>query len=119
LGEQGGAALVRRRLTPHPAGEAPATLSRKGRGAEDNRAMTIPRDSVRPAGNAMSQQGTTAATSEPRPAAPTTAPGGLALVAVQLALVLLVVRNYEIGSRLHFFPVQCVAGAGWLVHVCL
>src|SRR5262245_10745 len=45
--------------------------------------------------------------------------GGFVLVAVQLALVLLVVRNYEIGARLHFFPVFCIAVGGFLVHACL
>jgi hypothetical protein len=44
---------------------------------------------------------------------------GYTLVALQLALILLIVRNYEIGSRLHFFPVLCVAAGGFLVHICL
>jgi hypothetical protein len=44
---------------------------------------------------------------------------GYSLVAAQLALILLVVRNYEIGSRLHFFPVLCVAAGGFLVHAIL
>ncbi|MBP3954398.1 hypothetical protein J8F10_03720 [Gemmata sp. G18] len=45
--------------------------------------------------------------------------GGLALVAAQLVLVLLVVRDYEVGYRLHLFPVLCVAAGGWLVHAAL
>lgn len=44
---------------------------------------------------------------------------GFAAVGLQLALILLVVRNYEVGSRLHFFPVLCVAVGGFLVHACL
>src|SRR5690348_11791895 len=44
---------------------------------------------------------------------------GFALVGLQLALILLVVCNYEVGSRIHFFPVLCVAVGGFLVHACL
>lgn len=44
---------------------------------------------------------------------------GYAGVALQLALVLLVVRNFEVGSRIHFLPVLCVAAGGFLVHACL
>ncbi|QJW95526.1 hypothetical protein FTUN_3075 [Frigoriglobus tundricola] len=44
---------------------------------------------------------------------------GYALVALQLALILLIVRTYEVGSRLHFFPVLCVAAGGFLVHAAL
>lgn len=44
---------------------------------------------------------------------------GFAAVGLQLALILLVVRNYEIASRLHFFPVLCAAVGGWVVHLCL
>ena len=44
---------------------------------------------------------------------------GVTLVSFQLLLVLLIVRNFEVGSRLHFFPVLCAAVAGFLVHSCL
>ena len=44
---------------------------------------------------------------------------GFALVALQLALILLIVYTYEVGSRLHFFPVLCVAAGGFVVHAAL
>lgn len=44
---------------------------------------------------------------------------GFLLVAVQLALILVVVNRFDVAERNHFFPVLCVAVAGYLVHVCL
>ncbi len=44
---------------------------------------------------------------------------GVAAVGLQLALVLLIVHQYEVASRLHFFPVLAVAIGGFAVHVCL
>src|SRR5262249_40162110 len=43
---------------------------------------------------------------------------GFLLVAVQLALVLVVVNRFDVAERNHFFPVLCVAVAGYLVLVC-
>ena len=40
-------------------------------------------------------------------------------IALQLALFLLIVHYYEIGSRLHFLPVLCVAIGGFVIHSIL
>jgi len=45
--------------------------------------------------------------------------GGFLLVAGQLALVLAVVRLFEIAERSHFFAVACLAAGGYLVHAWL
>ncbi len=45
--------------------------------------------------------------------------GNFALVGVQLAIILLVVKQYEIEEQRHFFPVLCLAVAGYVVHSCL
>ncbi len=45
--------------------------------------------------------------------------GGFLAVVVQLALVLAVVRQFEIAERGHFFAVACLAAAGYLVHAWL
>jgi hypothetical protein len=44
---------------------------------------------------------------------------GFAAVALQLVLILLVVRNYEVAYRLHFLPVLCVVVSGFLVRAGL
>jgi hypothetical protein len=44
---------------------------------------------------------------------------GYAAVGLQLALVLLIVRRYDVAARNHFFPVLCVAVGGFAVHTCL
>src|SRR5262245_17360088 len=55
-----------------------------------------------------------------RPAHPLTARlGGFALVGLQLALVLAVVRLYDVAERNHFFAVACLAVGGFLVHAWL
>jgi hypothetical protein len=56
------------------------------------------------------------------PAAPPAAAGRLAgftLVCLQLGLVLLVVRLFDVAERNHFFPVLCIAAGGFLVHAWL
>ncbi len=54
-----------------------------------------------------------------RPGAPPVRFWGYAALGLQLALLLLVVHTYEVASRLHFFPVLCVAAGGFFVHACL
>jgi hypothetical protein len=44
---------------------------------------------------------------------------GLLLVAGQLALVLAVVRLFDIAGRNHFFAVMCIAAGGFLIHAWL
>ncbi len=44
---------------------------------------------------------------------------GFALVGLELGLVLLVVRLFDVAERNHFFPVLCLAVGGFLVHACL
>lgn len=45
--------------------------------------------------------------------------GGFLLVGLQLALVLAVVRLFEVAERSHFFAVACLAAGGYLVHAWL
>src|SRR3954451_16784560 len=75
-----------------------------------------------------SGKGSTTAAPDEAPAANMTAEpvggrrrqlGGFLLVAVQLALVLVVVRRFDVAERNHFFPVLCVAVVGYLVHAWL
>lgn len=44
---------------------------------------------------------------------------GFLLVGLELALVLVVVRLFEIAERNHFFPVLCLAASGFAVHAGL
>jgi hypothetical protein len=75
-----------------------------------------------------SHKGLTAAAPDVAPAADVSAEtvggwrgrlGGFLLVAVQLALVLVIVRRFDVAERNHFFPVLCVAVVGYLVHAWL
>src|SRR5438445_2383161 len=60
--------------------------------------------------------------SYPMPAAPPSLSGRLRsflLIGLELVLILAVVYQFDIEAQKHFFPVLCLAAAGFLVHAWL
>lgn len=72
-----------------------------------------------PSGGALRADPDGAPPATARPALAPSELGGFLLVALQLALILAVVRLFEIAERSHFFAVACLAAGGYLVHAWL
>src|SRR5262245_9364044 len=76
--------------------------------------------SVSPAGPPV-QDVVAAGAGAPAEAGPTVADRlrTTAIVGVELGLILVIVRSFEVAAQNHFFPVLCLAVGGFLVHAWL